>query len=205
MKSPDRQQGFTLLEMLVAIALFAILSMSAYQVLRSVLRTSEMTKQHAEALSRLQYAFDWMDRDLSHAMIRPVQRLSAIVRPDFTAGPGVDGSEADGIEIVHNNWLNPGWVQPRSQFERAGYRLRNGELERLSYPLPDMPEQTLPRVTSLLSGVSQFKLRYFDGSRWQTRWQASTLLPKAIEVTLVIQNKGTVSRIWMLNNSGAIP
>jgi general secretion pathway protein J len=195
-----QQRGFTLLEMLLALVIFSILSMSAYQVLRSVLRSSELARQHGESLSQMQFAFDWMERDLTHARIRPVRQLKVIVRPDFSAGLGVIGSDDAGIEVVHDNWINPGGMLPRSQYERVGYRLKGEELERLNYPFPDMPVESKARITPLLSGVSHFRLRYYNGQQWQTQWHASTVLPQAIEVTLTLSGKGDIRRVWMLNN-----
>ena len=59
-------KGFTLLEVLVAIAIFAVLSLAAYQVLQGVLRSSEISKEHSESLTELQRAMLIIEQDFTH-------------------------------------------------------------------------------------------------------------------------------------------
>jgi general secretion pathway protein J len=65
-----RETGFTLLEMLVAIAIFASLSMGAYQVLHGVLTSDEVAKKKETRLAELQLAFGLLERDVSQMVPR---------------------------------------------------------------------------------------------------------------------------------------
>ena len=64
------KKGFTLLEVLIAIAIFAILSLAAYEVLHGVLRSSEISKQHSESLTELQRAMMIIEQDFSQITYR---------------------------------------------------------------------------------------------------------------------------------------
>ena len=67
---PSRHRGFTLLEMLVAIAIFASLSMGAYQVLQGVLTSDEVAKRKEARLNELQLAFTLLERDITQMVPR---------------------------------------------------------------------------------------------------------------------------------------
>ncbi|MGL5610665.1 MAG: GspJ family T2SS minor pseudopilin variant ExeJ, partial [Aeromonas veronii] len=67
---PVRHAGFTLLEMLVAIAIFASLSMGAYQVLQGVLTSDEVAKRKEARLNELQLAFTLLERDITQMVPR---------------------------------------------------------------------------------------------------------------------------------------
>ena len=63
-----RQGGFTLLEMLIAMAVFAVMSMVAYQGLRAVLDADHITREQAQRLADLQVTLSVLERDLAQVV-----------------------------------------------------------------------------------------------------------------------------------------
>ena len=68
------QHGFTLLELMVAMAIFAMLAVAGWQVFDSVNRARERAQFHADNLAVLQYAYLQLQQDMGQ--IIPYQALS---------------------------------------------------------------------------------------------------------------------------------
>ncbi|WP_145520413.1 type II secretion system minor pseudopilin GspJ [Yersinia mollaretii] len=199
-----KQQGFTLLEMMLAIALFSLLSMAGYQLLQAVLRNSELTQQHATRLAEIQRAFSLMESDLSQARIRPVTPLpsSSGAQPSGSPPAGGDFQSSrvgknDNLTLVHDHWRNPAAYLPRSNLERVSWHFQQGELVRLSHHQPDS-QPTQPKVSLTLDNIDAFRLRFWSQGHWQARWNDNRTLPEGIEVTLETGDFGQLQRVFFL-------
>lgn len=192
-RAAQRQRGFTLIEMMLAIAIFALLSLMASQILRSMLQSHERIQLKTGEMAQFQQALTLMERDISQATLRPAADESLPNLRDFS----VLKSTADELELVRLHWANPGALLARSSLERVRYRLQEGQLQRLSYPTPDA-ELSLARIVPVMQGVSHFQLRFWQGGAWVQGWYASSLLPQAIEITVEHPAVGRLRRIIRL-------
>ena len=86
--TPHRQPGFTLLELLVAIAIFAMLGIGSYRLLATTIATRDAARTHDTDLIRLQKIFTVLNRDIAQAIARPVRNDYGDIRARF-AGDGV--------------------------------------------------------------------------------------------------------------------
>ena len=68
-----KQRGFTLLELLVAVAIFSLLGVGSYRLLASTISTRDTARSHDLALMQLQRTFTVMNRDLAQATARPIR------------------------------------------------------------------------------------------------------------------------------------
>lgn len=192
-------QGFTLLELMVAIAIFAILSALAYGGLNSVLNTKQETQQHAEHLKKLQLALFFIERDLQQIVARPRHTAygeyeAALQAGDFDAL----------ISFTRAGNPNPA-EQLRSHLQRVNYVLEENTLYRLSWNFVDHPDHHLPLRVELLNDVSNISFRFLDkNNEWKENWsqnkQNETLavLPNAIEVILEHERWGNIRRLLLL-------
>lgn len=195
-----QQRGFTLVEMMVAIVIFALLSLLALMIFQGVLRNSEIVQGKAAQMVQLQRALNVVERDFSHALARvPVNLAAQPGMPEFEARQAADGAGNYRVMLIRNGWQNPGGRLPRSTLERVEYRLEEGRLARLSYPVLSSVASTARRVT-LLADVRRFQLRFNFQGQWLTVWRATTLLPQAVEITVETQNFGPVKRIVLLSS-----
>lgn len=199
--SKSSQTGFTLLEVLLALVIFAMLSLSAYAVLQGVIRNDEVSRDKITRLSELQRAFATLSRDFTQTIPRPVRINGETSTVLFQAERFQLNSDDGAVMFVRAGWLNPGGELRRSELQRVGYRLRQQTLERLTYLYPDAVTGTEPAATPLLSKVTAFSLRFYRNGEWLTQWNTPTELPAAVEITLTLEDYGTIRRRFLLTGS----
>lgn len=192
------QTGFTLLELLVALAVFAVLSVMAYGGLRSVLNGKEHVEQQAARLSQLQTAFTIMERDVEQALGRSIRDSYGDVQPALTGGQ----FGAVVLELTRTGWRNPAG-QRRSGLQRVAYRVDEEQLSRLFWLVVDQAQDSAPVERVLLTGVKSVELRYLDNSlQWQEQWpqdaqaEEKSALPRAVEMTIELEGFGRVRRLF---------
>ena len=196
----DGQQGFTLLEMLVALAIFALVSVMAYGGLASVLNQQFVTEGIAGELAQLQKTYMVMQRDFEQIMPRPV-------RDEFgdTMAPLLGGTQ---LQITRGGWSNPAG-HPRSSLRRIGYRLDEQELVRYAWSVLDRAQSSEPLEQPLLDGVTEMRLRYLDeGKEWGESWppeaattagdEAGLSLPLAVEFQLEHERFGLITWLFQM-------
>jgi general secretion pathway protein J len=203
-----RAAGFTLLELLIAIALFALLGLATYRMLEAVMRSDEVVRAQEVQLRQLGRAMWSLERDLVQAAPRPVRDGYGDEQSAFIGR--MDGSE-DGVamELTRSGWRNPTGMR-RSNLQRVRWRLNGDTLERLYWVVLDRDPGSEPRVQRVLSNVSELRLRYLDASNsWHEEWppfefgrgdpdEQARRLPIAVEVSFDHQRYGTITRLLRL-------
>ncbi|MFQ6292680.1 type II secretion system minor pseudopilin GspJ [Yersinia enterocolitica] len=188
-----RQNGFTLLEMMVSLALLAIISLTGYQILQSVVRNDQITQQHATRLAGVQRMLILFEQDLVNAIVRPPKSSQVDNIPEFVSGHvGID-SESGSLLLTRTNWINPSAYLARSQLQRVGWRIYQQSLERINYQHPDSYGLVEPQITAHFDEVTELQLRFYQRGRWQDQW-ANNTLPEAIEITFIVAGYGKLQR-----------
>ena len=74
MKNVNRSpQGFTLIELIISVGIFALLATISYALLGTVIETKARTQARMERLAALQKTMQIMERDFSQAIARPAK------------------------------------------------------------------------------------------------------------------------------------
>jgi general secretion pathway protein J len=194
-------RGFTLVELLVALAIFAVLSLLAYGGLASVLDGSELTSARGARLGQLQRTVTHLVDDLTLAGRRPVRDAFGDPLPALVGGAGA----AAVLELTRGGWPNP-TGQPRSSLQRVAYDLVDGTLVRRIWPVLDRAPDSTPLEQRLLDGVTAFELRFRADrqARWQAAWPPAAgapgdgALPLAVELALEVEGFGRITRLVVI-------
>lgn len=197
MKKPQR--GFTLIEILVALVVLAIMAVAAYGGLDSVMATRKQSQAQDKDFAQLQLAMATLTRDLEQASTRPIRYASGDRAPAMQGG----ARDVPELSFTHAGLPNP-LLKPRSDLERVAYEVDKGKLVRLFFPVLDQVLEMTPEQQVLLPGVNSFDVRFLDGSNvWQLNWPplnvepqgAERRDPRAIEITLDTKRWGTIKRL----------
>lgn len=204
------QRGFTLLEVLVAIAIFALISAMAYGSLNQVLHTRDRLEEERAFWQALTLAFLRIEEDVSQARTRPVRDVDGGQRAPFIGQPtDTRRLGAASLELTHGGVLVVGEAV-RSDLQRVAYRLHEGVLQRLVWPQLDRAPQAKPIEIPLLSGVEDFRLRFYHPQgAWTDSWPPLAPvpgagpvipeLPRGVEVRLTLAERGEFTRLVLIN------
>lgn len=194
-----RPRGFSLVELLVALAVFATMAALAYGGLDSVARTRAELGRQQDAFRDLMRGVGLIERDLRQAIARPVRGNYGEPLPALM---GTSGH----IEFTRTGFANP-QAEPRSNLERVLYEFDDDALKRGTFPVLDRAPATAPKLATLRRNVETFRLRYLDASnRWGDTWpplqetaagapDLLTQLPRAVEFRLGTRDYGEVAGI----------
>ncbi|WP_296748981.1 type II secretion system minor pseudopilin GspJ [Thiobacillus sp.] len=194
-----RQRGFTLVEMLVALTIFALMSVLAYRGLNAALQTRAHLTEDNRRWRDIALTLAQLEQDMGLAVDRPVRGSGGLPLPAFIGSP-----QAPGVDDVQLGFSRMGMAWQSgvlADVQRYGYRLNKGTLEQLVWPVLDQAPRSEPAVHPLLERVRRFELRYLDGSgNWQSRWPLPGLaaLPAALEVVLELDGGVAVTRVFAL-------
>jgi len=197
-----RQRGFTLLEVLVAIAVFAMLSLSAYQVMNGVLLSDQQSQDHNARLQEIQRAMVMMDNDFRQVVARKTRNQGeAPTDKLLLSGEYLLDSSSQGIIFTRTGWQNPQQMFPRGENVRVGYRIIEDTLERVWFRYPDTVVGSEPLIRQVLADVTKLSFRFYSNKKWQEAWGEAGALPEGIMVQMTLEDFGEIERVYMLPTS----
>lgn len=188
----QQELGYTVIEILIAVSIFAVVSVAAYGALDGLSKATEATDAHAEDLAELQYVFARLSSDIQSLVAKPRFDELQPQKPMFFGQSTQWGG-------LRSGWANP-LNQPRAQLQRFMWRRSGESLERLYWPRI-YDDQSSPQVDLVFDQVLGLSVRYLGANgAWQDRWdsQLNEPLPRAIELNLDHRRFGRVRRLWVL-------
>lgn len=189
-------RGFTLLEILVALLIFAILSVLMSDGLHRLIRVQASTERQATLLRDTQMAFVRLNRDIISAVDRP------ITNADGKRDLAFYGS-ADRFSFTRLGASESSDAGVRSALERMTYAWHDNAVWRVTWPSLDQAEHAVSEQRVWMSNVQEVRFEYLDQHHqfhagWPVQGQANQPLPRAVRVTLTIKGWGRVSQTFAI-------
>jgi len=208
-------RGFTLIEVLIALAITAFVATIAYSSLSAVISGVESTRKVATATYELDRAFMIISRDLRQFTPRPVRDEFDQQEPAMQGGPLARHL----LSFTRTGWHNPN-QHARSNLQRINYLVEEDALWRESYLVLDRVGDSKPQRVKLLDGVEDMTVGFLstlagvesgndgktlDTRNWAENWIVDTSVPDAdlpppvaIEIRLELEGWGELTRLYEL-------
>jgi general secretion pathway protein J len=197
------QRGFTLVELLVAMFVTAIMFTIGYGAINQALVNRDALLARQERLLQVQRSMRLFSQDFTQLAPRPVREQSGLWQPALEA----DARKAALVSFTRGGWANPAGVQ-RAMLQRVRYVLADKTLWRETFDVLDATLDTRPKRRRMLDHVIALKLRYMDEAHaWHDQWPPASLQagprgqfelrkrPIAVEASLELEDWGTLVRL----------
>lgn len=202
-----RQRGFTLIEVLVALFISAIVAVMAYGGLSSALAQRETIQQNAERTKDMLQFWTLLERDVMQMVAKPIRDGYEQQQPALVGG----AANIDFLAFTRSGWYNPAG-NPRSHLQRVNYTLQDGAIQRAMWADVDATSLSEAQSAVVLEEVDEVFVRFLrvgEGSRddglggeWLDEWALRDpdkwldVLPAAVEVIVVTPDWGEVRRLF---------
>lgn len=196
--------GFTLIEVIVALSIFAALSIIGYKGISSLIQTKQRIAIEDNKWQELLLFFDRFELDIKQCVNRPIRTGDDELVPAWLATPAYSGD--DGAQLAFSRFGDPEQPGFLMDTRRVGYRLNEGAVELLIWPSLDVAPAAKPERFKVLSHVAQVTFTYLaEDGRWLTAWPDATLTtaqksfaPSAVQVKIQLETGETVTRVFAL-------
>lgn len=192
-----RRNGFTLVEMLVALFVFALLAGAGVAVMRLAVDNQQAVRARVERIAELQRARAVLKADLAQAASRRVRDREGRAEPSvFLGEPGATAGPT--LRFVRRGHANPDGL-PRASLQTVNYRLNDGRLERAPQAAVDGAPLGPPQT--LLTGVRSLRIEYLTRGSWAPAFRGSgeTAVPQAVRIGMELEGLGDVEQLLLVS------
>jgi len=188
-RTRTRRGAFTLLEMIVAMAIMAVLAGSLYATLHTAFRARRSATAAVEETRRADLTLALVETDLASAVVP-----TGLLAGGFLGEPATDaaGRPADAL-LLHATAPGGTAVAGRGDIRAIEFACEPSDddtgLVLVRYVTTNLlaPTTPEPEEETLCRNVFALSLRYYDGIEWLDTWDSTTQdndLPAAVEVVL---------------------
>jgi general secretion pathway protein J len=200
------QRGFTLLEVLIAIGITAVIGLGVWQVLSGIIQSRDRVDELATQFEALQRTMLFLERDITQVVNRPARNIYGDYELALTS------RETDyALMLTRQGWRNPLGLR-RSSLQRVAWEYTGDEVRRRYWVSVDQGQEDESTDTLMLERVTDFSIRFMDQQRnWRDDWptdeslasqalgaKPEVPLPTGIEVTINHERFGTLTRTFPL-------
>lgn len=197
-------RGFTLVELMISLAIFALLVTMAYGSVNLLLDANRRIQEPQADFQQLQWAMLLLERDVHQMVLRKRNagyndQEAALLVPEDSMGALMTFTRGGNPDM---GWQlrDGGSGQMRSTLQRVSYALEDKKLVRRSWNLIDYADNAEAVSVDLFMQISAVKLRFLatKGGEFQDTWTETEKLPLAIEVSIKHERFGELKRIFLV-------
>ncbi len=200
----QKTKGFTLIEVIIALSIFAVLSVVGYKGLNSLIQTQERVAAEDDKWQQLVLFFDRVELDVKQSVNRPIRGRDGSLEPAFIGSTSYAGEF--GAQLVFSRFGDSEQTGFLMDTRRVAYRLHDGAIELLIWPTLDAAPSAKPEIFKVLTHVAQISFSYLaqDGrlvNVWPDVLQVSekkSFAPSALQMSIKLNSGETVTRIFAL-------
>ena len=204
MRKHSRHTGFSLLEVVIALAIFGLISIAAYRGIDSLLRAKQSVQAENRKWQEIMLFLDRFELDIKQHVNRPVRNDRDQIEPAWFATPERAGAQKTQLSFTRSGEkLQAGYLMDS---RRISYRLSNGNIELLFWPALDITASSQPEIFIVLKNVRRLNLKYLNPQgAWLEFWpeqnsQDKNRLyhPKALQLELTMSSGEEIKRLFAL-------
>lgn len=196
-RTASRSAGFTLVEILLALAIFSVIAVLAYRATAALTEGEAQLSAEAHRWRTLDALFTRFEADIRQAVPRG-SRLGSRIEPAWLALPADNAGNA---ALVFTRAGAEFADEPGIAGQRIGYRLRGHAVEIAYWPQLDNAADVWPAVYTLVDGVAGFRVAYLNrAGAWRDSWptQGESDLPRAVRLGLTLDSGEAIERWFVL-------
>lgn len=200
------QRGFSLIELLIALGIFAVVSAAALSVMRLATNADAQLQTTTQRLASLERFRSLMRADLLQIANRPYRTADTSGHlPPFLGGAGASLLPAAGedaaepkLVLVRNGWPNPDFAVARASLQHVTWLLTDAGLVRRTRPFVDSALGTPDRDVVILAGISSVEMRFLGPAGWVDSWQAQPVEDlRAVRIIVTDPELGVVTHDFL--------
>jgi general secretion pathway protein J len=205
-----RRRGFTIIEVMIAIFVSAIMFAIGYSAINQALRYRDGINASQARVAEIQRGMRVVAQDFAQIIARAARDTSS--NGQLMPAVMADGRDNTLLTFTRAGWSNPAGL-PRPAEQRVRYRYIDGALVREHWQAVDPALNIEPRQRILITKLTSVEVRFLDPvtRNWRTDWPANSLSgpanpaqldlilltrPLAIEFTMVLEDWGRVQRLF---------
>ena len=201
-----KQSAFSLLEILIALAIASVIGVTALVVLDRSTLAHQSIKTTGERFNQIERAFLFLSGDLQQLAPRRFRDEFGDIKDNLTS---FDSGGTTALSFTRLGRRNPAGL-PRSNLEKLIYLVEEGWLKRISFAHPDGMNIEAGNKRDLLEGVESLKVEFYDGEEWNDFWPVEqqeignlnqpSPIPVAIKIILQLDDLGIVERLYPISD-----
>ncbi len=203
----SKQKGFTLLEIIVAMAIASFIGVAAMVLLDRATLAHQNIQEQGDRYNEIERAMLFISNDLQQIAPRKFRDEFGDLKDNLFSD---DSGGSAQLSFTRLGRRNPAGLA-RSNLEKLTYVVEDNQLKRISYLYPDGMSLETGLNRTLLDKVEKLSVSFNDGEQWNDYWPINEQsaaaesvtgldLPVAIRVTLELSDIGSISRLYVISD-----
>lgn len=201
-KIVSKTAGFTLIELMVAIMIFAIISIISYRTISSLVTTKQVVTAAQDKWGGIARAVNKLSTGWNKVIPLAIRDENGVLMPAVLGINKLSGNFDSQLEFTTSGSIGDneyGSNPPR----RIGFRFLNGNLYLISWSNMNRAPNTQPQVSLLLNNVSSFNVYFlYSDKQWRDTWPMDTgsftTIPAGLRVYIVLKSGEEIMRQWAI-------